>query len=43
MFKKLGGTIKTNHDVIKIIDKDIKNNFYTILYSNNDKKKIYKM
>ena len=42
MFKKLGGTIKTNHDVIKIIDKDIKNNFYTILYSNNDEKKYIK-
>ncbi len=42
MFKKLGGTIKTNHNVIKIIDKDIKNNFYTILYSNNDEKKYIK-
>tara|TARA_B100002019_G_C21234397_1_gene581927 strand:+ start:13 stop:1449 length:1437 start_codon:yes stop_codon:yes gene_type:complete len=42
MFKKLGGTIKTNHDVIRIIDKDIKNNFYTILYSNNGKKKYIK-
>ena len=42
MFKKLGGTIKTNHDVIKIIDKDIKNNFYTILYSNDGEKKYIK-
>ena len=42
MFKKLGGTIKTNHDVIKIKNKDINKRLYTILYSNNGEKKYIK-
>ncbi len=40
MFKKLGGIIKTNHDAIKIKNKN--NNLYTILYSNNGEKKYIK-
>ncbi len=39
MFKKYGGIIKTNHNAVKIVDKDIDTRLYKIQYYNNGKKK----
>ena len=38
MFKKYGGIIKTNHNAVKIVDKDIDTRLYKIQYYNNGKK-----
>lgn len=42
MFKKYGGIIKKKHYAIKIKNKDLKNNLYTVLYLHNGKKKYIK-
>ena len=39
VLKKYSGIIKTNHNAVKIVDKDIDTRLYKIQYYNNGKKK----